>query len=82
VQNVDTSGKVNLQGNVSGLTGTVSAFEFVVDGRTVKGSAATEFKGGRSPSFTGLTNGRQVHVQGSQQNGFVQADTVILQGGN
>jgi hypothetical protein len=80
VQNVDTSGKVNLQGTVSGLTGTASAFEFVVDGRTVKGTAATTFKGGQSPSFTGLANGGKVHVQGSQQNGFVQAESVTLQG--
>lgn len=80
VQNMNASLGVNLQGTVSGLTGTASAFQFTVDGRTVKGSAATEFKGGKSPSFAELANGGKVHVKGSQQNGFVQAETITLQG--
>jgi hypothetical protein len=80
VQNMNTSIGVNLQGTVSGLSGTAAAFQFVVDGRTVKGTTATEFKGGKSPSFTELANGGQVHVKGSQQNGFVQAESITLQG--
>lgn len=80
VQNVNTNLPVNLQGTASGLTGTASAFEFVVQGRTVKGDAATEFKGGKSPSFDKLANGGRVHVQGTQQNGFVQATRITLQG--
>lgn len=80
VQNVDTTLPVNLQGTVSGLTGTAAAFEFVVQGRAVKGDAATAFKGGKSPSFDKLANGGKVHVQGTQQNGFVQASRITLQG--
>lgn len=80
VQNMNTSIGVNLEGNVSGLTGTAAAFEFIVDGRTVKGTAATAFKGGKSPSFAELANAGKVHVKGSQQNGFVQAETITLQG--
>ena len=80
VQNMNTSIGVNLEGHVSGLTGTAASFQFTVDGRTVKGTTATEFKGGKSPSFTGLANGGKVHVKGSQQNGFVQAETITLQG--
>ncbi len=80
VQNMKTTGAVNLQGTVSGLTGTASAFEMTVQGRTVKGGTDTSFKGGKSPSFAGLTNGRKVHVKGTQQNGYVQASTVTLQG--
>ena len=80
VQNVNTNLPVNLEGTVSGLTGTASAFEFVVRGRTVKGDAATEFKGGQSPSFDRLADGDKVHVKGTQQNGFVQASRINLQG--
>lgn len=80
VQNVNTSVPVNLQGTVSNLTGTASAFELKVQGRTVKGGATTTFKGGKSPSFAGLANGGKVHVKGTQQNGYVQATTVTLQG--
>ena len=80
VQNLDTTVPVNLQGTVSGLTGTAAAFELVVQGRTVKGDAATEFKGGKSPSFDKLANGGRVHVKGTQQNGFVQATRITLQG--
>jgi hypothetical protein len=80
VQNMNTDLGVNLEGTVSGLTGTASAFEFIVKGRTVRGTADTEFKGGKSPAFSGLANGRKVHVQGSQQNGFVQASRITLQG--
>lgn len=80
VQNVNTQIGVNLEGTVSGLAGTASAFSFIVQGRTVRGTTDTEFKGGKSPSFAGLSNGRRVHVQGSQQNGFVQASRITLQG--
>ena len=80
VQNTNTTLPVNLEGTVSGLTGTASAFEFVVRGRTVKGGAATEFKGGRSPSFDKLADGDEVHVKGTQENGFVQATRINLQG--
>jgi hypothetical protein len=80
VQNMNVSVPVNLQGTVSGLTGNASAFQFVADGQLVKGTAATEFKGGKSPSFAGLANGDKVHVKGLQQNGFVLAESVTLQG--
>lgn len=80
VQNLNTKVPVNLQGTVSGLTGTASAFEFTVEGRTVKGTSATSFKGGKSPTFADLANGGKVHVKGTQQNGYVQAEEIILQG--
>ncbi len=80
VQNMNTSIPVNLEGTVSDLTGTATAFEFKIGSRVVRGTAATEFKGGKSPSFAGLANGGKVHVKGAQQNGFVQAESVTLQG--
>lgn len=79
VQNMNTSMGVELEGTVSGLTGTAAAFQFIVDGRTVRGGAATEFKGGKSPSFAGLANGGKVHVKGTLQEGFVFAQRINLQ---
>lgn len=77
VQNFNTSVPVNLEGTVSGLTGTAAAFQFTVNGRTVKGDATTEFKGGgKSPSFADLANGDEVHVKGTQREGFVQAERI------
>ena len=80
VQNMNTSIPMNLQGNVSDLTGTASAFEFRIGSSLVKGTSATEFKGGKSPSFANLANGDKVHVKGVMQNGWVQAESVTLQG--
>lgn len=80
VQNMNTDVPVNLQGTVSGLTGTAAAFEMTVQGRKVKGNASTSFKGGKSPSFADLANGGQVHVKGKQENGYVQAEDIVLQG--
>lgn len=80
VQNLNTSIPVNLEGTVSGLTGTAAAFTFTLDGRTVKGDATTEFRGGgRSPSFADLANGDEVHVKGTQREGFVQAERINLE---
>jgi hypothetical protein len=80
VQNTNADVPVNLQGTVSGLSGTAASFEMTVQGRIVKGDASTSFKGGKSPSFAGLANGAQVHVKGKQENGYVRADDDILQG--
>jgi hypothetical protein len=82
VQNMNTSIPANLEGTVSDLTGTASAFQFRIGSSAVRGNAATEFKGGKSPSFSELANGGKVHVKGSMQNGFVQAESVTLQGKN
>src|SRR5688500_14874098 len=80
VQNMNTSIPANLEGTVSDLTGTAAAFEFKIGSRVVRGTTATDFKGGKTPSFTELANGGKVHVKGAQQNGYVQAETVTLQG--
>jgi hypothetical protein len=80
VQNMNVSIPMNLEGSVSDLAGTASAFEFKIGSSVVKGTGSTEFKGGKSPSFTALANGGKVHVKGSMQNGFVQAETITLQG--
>lgn len=72
IQNV-TGRPVNLHGIVQGLTGTASAFEFTVGGRSVHGDAATQFQ---NSSFASLANGSRVQVKGQQQNGFVYATRI------
>ena len=78
VQNLNTSVPVNLEGTVSGLTGDASAFQFTLEGRTVKGGASTDFSGGDAPSFRRLANGDKVHVKGTLSEGFVTATHIIL----
>ena len=80
VQNMNTSIPVNLEGTVSDLSGTAAAFEFKIGSNVVRGTTATDFKGGKSPSFAELANGGKVHVKGMQQNGYVQAESITLQG--
>lgn len=75
VQNTDTDLPVTLNGLVERLTGTAAAFEFTVNGRLVRGDAATAFfgDGDRADSFASLANGRRVEVKGQQRDGFVYA---------
>jgi len=75
VQNTDTGLPVTLNGLVERLTGTAAAFEFMVNGRLVRGDAATAFfgDGDRADSFASLANGRRVEVKGQQRDGFVYA---------
>lgn len=75
IQNTDADLPVTLNGLVERLTGTPAAFEFTVNGRLVRGDAATAFfgDGDRPDSFTSLANGRRVEVKGQQRDGFVYA---------
>lgn len=74
IQNVITTIPVNLNGIVSGKTGSASAFEFTVDNRLVKGDSNTEFFGGSA--YTDLANGERVEVKGQQRDGFVYAERI------
>ena len=78
VQNMNTSTPIHLEGTVSGLTGTAGAFQFTLEGRAVKGTSSTEFKGGKSPSFASLANGGKAEVKGTLQDGFVLAQRINL----
>lgn len=71
--------QVQLQGSVSALTGTASAFEFMVGTRRVTGAASTEFKGGAAPSFARLLDGAKVHVSGANKGAYVEAARVTFQ---
>lgn len=71
--------QVQADGTVSGLAGTASSFTFTLDGRSVRGTSATEFKGGPNPSFARLGDGVAVHVTADDKGTYLQATRVILQ---
>lgn len=71
--------QVQADGTVSDLSGTASAFAFMLNGRRVTGTSATEFKGGPNPSFARLTDGIAVHVTAADKGTYLQATRVILQ---
>ena len=75
IQNTIVTIPVNVNGDVSDLSGSASAFEFRVRSILVKGDQDTGFFGdGDSPgSFASLQNGVRVEVKGQQRDGFVYA---------
>lgn len=80
IQNTNTDVGLNVNGVISGFTGTSSAFQFTVNGRLVKGDGATEFFG--NSAFADLADGRTVEVKGSQRDGFVYAVRLHVSGGS
>jgi hypothetical protein len=74
LQNTNVDIPVNLNGMVTGMTGTNVDFAFVVDGRAVEGDTLTEFFGGSV--FADLVDGARVEVKGQQRNGFVYATRI------
>ncbi len=61
IQNVQTALSVNLNGTISGLTGSASSFSFDIDGRKVFGGSATEFNG--KTTFADMANGKRAEVK-------------------
>jgi hypothetical protein len=80
IQNDITTLPVNINGIVSGKTGTSASFEFTVDSRLVKGDSNTEFFGGSA--YADLANGERVEVKGQQRNGFVYAERIHVNSGD
>jgi hypothetical protein len=74
IQNTNTDIGTNLNGTVAAFTGSSTAFQFTVDGRLVKGDAATVFYG--NSAFTDLANGARVEVKGSLRDGYVYATRI------
>jgi hypothetical protein len=73
--------EVEITGALSGLSGTAASFQFTVAGRLFRGSEATlVVRGGSNRSFGALANGQTVEVKGTQQNGFVQASRISIEG--
>lgn len=59
------AGQMPVNGTVSGLTGTASSFQFIVNGLTIHGDAQTQFfgDGDKPASFADLKNGVRVEVK-------------------
>jgi hypothetical protein len=69
-----------VSGTVAGLTGSASAFQFMLGTTTVKGDATTKFGGDSDTpkTFADLKNGATVEVKGVQGDGFVQATRIQI----
>src|SRR5262249_45009492 len=79
LQNSQTAIPVELNGPVSSLSGTASAFQFMVNGTLVKGDSTTVLTGDdTAATFADLKNGVHVEVKGAQQTGFVQASRIRI----
>jgi Domain of unknown function (DUF5666) len=85
--------EAEVTGTISALSGTASSFQFNVGSLVVKGDSTTAIGGsdnGKSSvtaksgdtgkSFADLKNGVVVEVKGVQQNGFVQASRIQIDG--
>ena len=81
IQNVQTDLPVNVNGIVSGLTGSELAFQFMVNGRQIAGDHLTVFHGsGGMGRFTSLANGVRVEVKGQQRDSLVYAVRIHVNG--
>lgn len=80
----DNHGDLEINGTLSSLTGSASAFSFVVGGKTVHGDSQTDFfgDGNRQDSFSNLRNGARVEVKGAMKDGLVYAQRIHINGGD
>ena len=78
IQNTQVDVPAELNGVVSSLTGTASAFTFDIGSRHISGDSATAFNDHRT--FGDLRNGAQVEVKGSQRNNVVIASRIEIAG--
>jgi hypothetical protein len=67
--------EIPINGTIAGLTGSAAAFEFTIEGRLIRGDAATQFfgDGNRADSFPSLRNGSRVEVKTQARDGFFYA---------
>jgi hypothetical protein len=70
-----------VSGTIAGLTGSASAFQFMIGTTIVKGDATTKITGGddKTKTFADLKNGLKVEVRGTQGSGFVQATRIQIE---
>lgn len=78
IQNTNAEIPIPINGIVQGKTGTAASFEFTIDGRLIKGDSTTEFFG--NSEFADLVDGVRAEVKGRQQNGFVFAMRIHVEG--
>lgn len=60
-----------INGVIQGFSGSPAAFQFTIDGRLIRGDAATEFFG--NTVFADIANGRRAEVKGAQRTDHVYA---------
>ena len=61
IQNQQTQLPVNLNGTISGFSGSASSFAFDIDGRRVIGGSFTDFNG--NSAFADMANGKRAEVK-------------------
>jgi hypothetical protein len=74
IQNQQTQLPVELNGTISGFSGTATSFAFDVDGRHVLGNASTEFNG--NSSFADMKNGSRAEVKAEYRANALWATTI------
>lgn len=72
--------EIPINGTISGLTGSAAAFEFTIQGRVIRGDAATQFfgDGTRADSFTTLKEGARVEAKTQAREGFFYAARIHI----
>ena len=81
IQNTNIAIPVNVNGIVDQLSGTSASFEFLIDGRKIKGDTTTVFFGDTGLlGFSALKNGARVEVKGEMRDGSVFAVRIHVNG--
>jgi len=81
IQNTNVAIPVNVNGIVDQLSGTSASFEFLIDGRKIKGDTTTVFFGDTGLlGFSALKNGARVEVKGEMRDGYVFAVRIHVNG--
>jgi hypothetical protein len=81
IQNTNVAIPVNVNGIVDELGGPSSAFDFLIDGRKIKGDTTTVFFGDTGLlGFSALKDGARVEVKGEMRDGYVFAARIHVNG--
>jgi len=77
IQDTNVDLTVVLEGALSNLSGTATAFQFMLGNRLIKGDTTTVFDAGIT--FADLASGVHVEVHGTIQAGYIQATKIELE---
>jgi hypothetical protein len=81
IQNTNVAIPVNVNGIVDQLSGAAALFDFLIDGRKIKGDTTTVFFGDTGLlGFSALKNGARVEVKGEMRDGYVFAVRIHVNG--
>jgi hypothetical protein len=76
IQNMNVDLSFEVEGTITALTGTSTDFNFILDGRLIKGDATTTFDSGKT--FADLANGVHVEVKTQIRIGFLLATKIEI----